>query len=84
MSIGTELDLCYLETTHQIQEAVQHILDGEGCGVQLKEDLLEWQHGVSERTEKRQETAEYFLGKSVIPFDLVVRIHDQLKINPLG
>ena len=83
-AISKELDLCFVEATGPISDAVQHILNGDSCREELKEELLQWQHGVSERRGKDQETAEYSLGGSVIPFDLVVRIHDQLKVQPLG
>jgi hypothetical protein len=84
IEMSVELDLCFIEATDTIHEAVRHLLDEESCGEQLKEDLLQWQHGVSKKREERQETAEYCLGESVIPFDLVVKIHEHLKIHPLG
>lgn len=84
MKMSTELDLCCVDATGLIGEAVRHILNRDSCGEQLKEELLQWEHGVSCKRDREQETAEYCLGESAIPFHLVVRIHEQLKLHPLG
>jgi len=81
------LDLCFVEATDAIRAAVRHVLDGD-CDEKLKKELLQWQEsGVQgEREEKPiQEVPEYCCSTGTpIPFELVVRIHQQLKAHPLG
>lgn len=80
-----ELDLCCVETTDLIREAVEHVLNWGGCEEELKEDLLQWPDDVPGGREGKQGEADYsWVEGSVIPFQLVVRIHQQLKVHPLG
>lgn len=81
--MSIELDLCYVEASGLIHEAVTHVLNQSSCDERLKEELLQWQSGGGGR-KKQQEEAEYCLEESSIPFELVFKVHQQLKTNPLG
>lgn len=82
--MSTELDLCCVEATGLIREAIEHILSRDSCEKKLREELLQWQGDGGGEREKPQEVAEYCRNDSAIPFELVLKIHQQLKADPLG
>lgn len=77
-----ELDLCYVEATGLIREAVEHVLSRDNCENKLNEELLQWQGG--RKKPQAQEVTEYCREDSAIPFQLVFEVHQQLKTDPLG
>lgn len=84
--MSTQLDLCFVESTGLIREAVRHVLDVGSCDAKLREELVQWQDELSEGggRERRQVEPEYHRDHSAIPFELVCKVHQQLKANPLG
>ena len=86
----TELDLCSVEATVAIRQAARHVMHQNSCGGELKEELKQWLASLSDeeggRANKKQGSVdyEYFNAEASISFDLVVKIHQQLKSNPLG
>ena len=84
--MAAELDLCYVEATGLIREAVKHVLSREGCGEKLREDLVQWKKtGSGEAAPQALALAEpgYCREDTAIPFELVVGVHQQLKMDPL-
>lgn len=84
--MATELDLCYVEATGLIREAVKHVLSRDSCGEKLREDLVQWQKtGSGEVAPQALALAEpgYCREDTAIPFELVVRVHRHLKTDPL-
>ena len=79
------LDLCSVEATSLVREAVEHVLSRGNCDEKLRRELVQWQgrEGKEER-EGRPHEMEYCVKDSSIPFDLVCKVHQQLKSNPLG
>ncbi len=91
MSTTGTLDLCLVEATVPIRQAARHVISQSDCEGELKEELKQWLSGLSEeggvgggRENKKQDSPEYFNAEASIAFDLVVKIHQQLKANPLG
>lgn len=83
--MSTELNLCCVEATDLIREAVGHVLNQSSCEEKLRQELLQWRDGVPGEGKRRQEEPEYCWGEgAAIPFELVVKIHQQLKAHPLG
>lgn len=83
MSASAELDLCYVEATELIRGAVEHVLSKE-CDESLKAELVRWREAKPELRETGQEGPEYCWQEGTpIQFDLVLKVHQQLKIHPL-
>ena len=81
---SAELDLCFVEATELIRGAVEHVLSKE-CDEALKAELVRWRDAKPKHRETRQEGLEYCWEEGTpIPFDLVLKVHQQLKIHPLG
>ena len=84
--MSAALDLCWVGTTDAILQAARHVLDQSSCGSALREELHQWlsqsEEGGGEKRE--QDGPEYFNTERSIHFDLVVKIHQELKLHPLG
>ena len=86
--MSSELDLCLVKATALIRQAARHVMNQSSCGAGLKEELKQWLSGQLDEGGreggKEQYDAKYFTTETAISFDLVVKIHQQLKANPLG
>lgn len=85
MSSG--LDLCFVKATTALQQAARHVMLQGSCEEDLKEELKQWLAGLSDGGVERQQGSTdyiYFCAEASISFELVVKIHQQLCVNPLG
>lgn len=83
--MSAKLDLCFVEVTDLIREAVRHVLNQAGCDERLQKELAHWQSGLSESAEKKGNVVPvYCREEEAIPFEFLFKIHQQLKITPLG
>ena len=88
--MSAELDLCSVNATVPLRQAARHVMNQSSCESELKEELKRWLAGLSDgggRENKKQSSAadyEYFNSEAFISFNLVVKIHQHLKINPFG
>lgn len=78
--LAMNLDLTLVFATEVIVESVEHVLGENSCEEKLRKDLTLWKTG------KRDcgEGYEYCHPDGFIPFDMVGRLHEQLKITPLS
>lgn len=83
---STELDLCFVEATDLIRKAVEHVIKLSSCDGKMAKELLQWQtvlvEGEGEEDEKQQ--IGYCRERASIPFELVLKVHQLLRDDPLG
>ena len=75
-----ELDLSLVFATNRIVEAVESVLGEDRCEEKLKEELRLWKTGKRDYLEGYK----YCHQEGFIPFDLVVRLHQQFQRTLLG
>ena len=82
-----ELDLCFVEATDLIRKAVGHVTQLESCDGKLAKELLQWQSVLAEGDEEDKQQPlmiGYCRERTSIPFDLVLKVHQLLRDDPLG
>ena len=86
-SSSSSLDLGWVRTTDALLLAARHVLNQSNCSSALREELQQWLSSQSEEGGEgtgEQDGPEYFNTEKSIHFDLVVKIHQELKVYPLG
>ena len=83
--MSSELDLCYVESTDLIQNAVRHVLSVSSCDEKLRKELKQWQQlSLVAEGEGGKDPGIYCRKESCISFELIVSLHQQLQKTPLG
>ncbi len=84
MATKVQLDLSSVVATELIGEAVGQVLNSGGCDEQLKRELLQWRDGAPQAQGRKQDVPQYYYPAESIPFELLFRVYQQLKLHPLG